>query len=167
MVVLVGVVLVAGAVFFGTIPPSGSVSISHSSTATTTTPSTRSAVSATCTQTESAPLFLIVRNDNGTPIPSQPLTIQAHLFTQLVYNSNLDSCIFVYSTHSWMNRTGTDGKIELGWTGNYFNITTVYLGRTYQVNAEAEGAESAECVTLSLPSGSVNTTYAGMFDYQC
>ena len=123
--------------------------------------------SATCIQTLSAPLYLIVKNDSGSPIPNQPLTIQAHLLEGFAYNSTTNQCGAVLSTHLWMNETGADGKIELGMTGDVFNITTAYLGKTYQVNADAEGAESAECVTLSLPSGAVTTTFAGTFKYQC
>jgi hypothetical protein len=122
---------------------------------------------ATCVQTLSAPLYLIVKNDNGTPIPDQTLSIQAHLLEGFAYNSTTDKCDAVSSSHSWTNHTRADGKIELGMTGDVFNITTTYLGKTYQVNADAEGAESAECVTLSLPSGAVNTTYAGFQKYQC
>jgi len=106
-------------------------------------------------------------NDSGAPIPNQPLTIQAQLIKGFTFNSTTGRCDPVFSTHLWMNRTGTDGKIELGMTGDRFNITTSYLGKIYQVAADAEGAESAECVTLSLPSGAVNTTFSGMFDCQC
>jgi len=132
-----------------------------------TTTEAQTTTTVTCVQTLSAPLYLIVKNDNGAPIPDQPLTIQAHLLVGFVYNSTTGRCDSILSTHRWMNETGSDGKIELGWTGDVFNITTTYLGRTYQVNADAEGAESAECVTLSLPSGGVNTTFAGQFKYQC
>jgi len=121
----------------------------------------------TCVQTLSAPLYLIAEDDNGAPIPNQPVTIQAHLLAGFAYNSTTGMCDSILSTHIWMNETGSDGKLELGMTGDVFNITTNYLGRTYQVNADAEGAESAECVTLSLPSGEVNTTFAGAFKYQC
>jgi hypothetical protein len=121
----------------------------------------------TCVQTLSTPLYLIVKNDSGAPIPDQPLSIQAHLLEGFAYNTATNQCEVVRSTHAWMNETGPDGKIELGMTGDVFNITTNFLGRTYQVSAEAEGAESAECVTLSLPSGTVNTTFAGQFQYQC
>ena len=124
-------------------------------------------VYATCIQTASAPLYLIVKNDSGAPIPSQPLSIQAHLLQGFTYNSTAAMCEAIRSTHLWMNYTGSDGKIELGMTGDTFNITTSYLGKTYQVNADAEGAESAECITLSLPSGGLNTTFAGQFKYQC
>jgi len=124
-------------------------------------------VYATCIQTVSAPLYLIVKNNSGAPIPSQPLSIQAHLLEGFAYNKTTNECDAIRSTHLWMNETGSDGKIELGMTGDVFNITTIYLGRTYQVNADAEGAESAECVTLSLPLGAVNMTYAGQFQYQC
>ena len=41
-------------------------------------------VYATCIQTASAPLYLIVKNDSGAPIPSQPLSIQAHLLGNIV-----------------------------------------------------------------------------------
>jgi hypothetical protein len=122
---------------------------------------------ATCIQTLSAPLYLIVKNDTGTPIPNQPLTIQASLYEGSNYNSTAGGCIPFYSTHNWTNESGPNGKIELGMTGDSFAISTVYLGKTYQITANANGAESAECVTLSLPSGSVNTTYSGMFDYTC
>ena len=128
---------------------------------------THSTTSVACVQTLSAPLYLIVKNDSGAPIPNQPLTIQAHLLEGFAYNSTTDNCDAIRSTHLWMNETGPDGKIELGMTGDSFNITTSYLGKTYQVNADAEGAESAECVTLSLPSGAVNMTFAGTFKYQC
>jgi len=126
-----------------------------------------SATTVTCVQTLSAPLYLIVKNDSGAPIPNQLLSIQAHLLEGFAYNPTTNECNTMLSTHLWMNETGSDGKIELGMTGDVFNITTTYLGRTYQVNADAEGAESAECVTLSLPSGAVNMTYAGQFQYQC
>ena len=129
--------------------------------------STQPTTSATCVQTLSAPLYLLVKNDSGAPIPNQPLTVQAHLLEGFAYNSTTERCNAIRSTHLWMNETGSDGKIELGMTGDFFNITTSYLGKTYQVNADAEGAESAECVTLSLPSGGVNTTFAGQFKYQC
>ena len=129
--------------------------------------STQPTTSVTCIQTLSAPLYIIVKNDSGAPIPDQPLTIQAHLLEGFAYNSTTNECNAIFSTHLWMNETGSDGKMELGMTGDVFNITTTYLGRTFQVNADAEGAESAECVTLSLPSGAVNTTYAGQFQYQC
>ena len=85
----------------------------------------------------------------------------------MVYNSTTDECETIRSTHLWTNRTGSDGMIERGMTGDVCNITTNYLGKTYHVNADAEGAESAECVTLSLPSGLVNTSFAGNFDYRC
>jgi len=126
-----------------------------------------SATTVTCVQTLSAPLYLIVKNDTGTPIPNQPLSIQAHLLEGFTYDSTAEKCEAILTAHLWMNYTGSDGKIELGMTGDTFNITTSYLGKTYQVNADAEGAESAECVTLSLPSGAVNTTFAGTFKYQC
>ena len=122
---------------------------------------------ATCVQTLSAPLYLIVKNDTGAPIPNPPLTIQAQLLKGFAYNSSTGRCDAVFSTHFWMNTTGSDGKIELGMTGDRFNITTTYFGKTYQLAVDAEGAESAECVTLNLPSGSVNTIFASMFDYQC
>ena len=123
--------------------------------------------SGTCTQTASAPLYLIVKNDSGAPISNQSLSIQAHLLGGLTYISATDLCNAVYSIHNWLNKTGSDGKIELGMTGDVFNITAIYQGRTYHVNADAEGAESAECVTLSLPSGLVNTTSPGLFNFQC
>ena len=132
-----------------------------------TTTEAQTQTAATCVQTLSAPLYLIVKDDNGSPIPNQPLTIQAHLLEGLAYNATTNECEAIRSTHFWMNETGSDGKIELGMTGDVFNITTNYIGRTYQVNTDAEGAESAECVTLSLPSGAVNMTYAGQFRYQC
>ena len=133
----------------------------------TTQDTSVTATSATCIQTASAPLYLTVENDNGTPIPNQPLSIQAHLLEGFVYNSATGRCDPVLSTLIMVTSTGTDGRIELGMTGDTFNITTSYLGRTYHVNAAAQGAESAECVTLSLPSGSMNTTFAAMFTYQC
>jgi hypothetical protein len=129
--------------------------------------STQPTTSATCIQTVSAPLYLIVKNDSGAPIPNQPLSIQAHLLVGFAYNWTTGMCDAILSTHLWTNETGSDGKIELGMTGDVFNITTSYLGRSYQVNTDAEGAESAECVTLSLPSGIVTTTFAGTFKYQC
>jgi len=132
-----------------------------------TTTEAQTTTTVTCVQTLLAPLYLIIKNDSGAPIPDQPLTIQAHLLVGFTYNWATGRCDSILSTHLWMNETGSDGKIELGMTGDVFNITTIYLGRTYQVNADAEGAESAECVTLSLPSGAVNMTYAGQFQYQC
>ncbi len=122
---------------------------------------------ATCVQALSAPLYLIVKNDTGTPLPNLPLTIQANLYEGSNYNSTTNRCEPVYTTHNWTNATGSNGKIELGMTGDWFIISTVFAGKTYQITANANGAESAECVTLSLPSGSVSTTYPGMFDYQC
>jgi len=125
------------------------------------------ATTATCVQTLSAPLYLIVKNDTGDPIPTQPLSIQAHLLEGFTFNPITGECDAMHSTHVWRNETGPDGKIELGATGDIFNITTSYLGKTYQTSIDAEGAESAECVTLNLPSGSVTTTFAGVFKYQC
>jgi len=133
----------------------------------TTSTEVQTSTTATCVQTLSAPLYLIVKDDNGTPIPDQPLTIQAHLLEGFAYNTTTNECDAIRSTHLWMNETGSDGKIQLGMTGDVFNMTALYLGRTYHVNADADGAESAECVTLSLPSGAVNTTFAGQFKYQC
>ena len=144
----------------------GDLGITHFNVAASSQGTTRT-TSVTCVQTLSAPLYLVVKDDNGTPIPNQPLSIQAHLLEGFSYNSRTDSCDSILSTHVWTNETGSDGKIELGVTGDVFNITTSYLGKTYYVNAHAEGAESAECVTLSLPSGAVSTTYAGQFQYQC
>jgi hypothetical protein len=161
VVLVVAILAVAGEAYLIGVSSTITTS-SKSSTATT-----QSTASATCVQTLSAPLYLIVRNDSGAPIPNQPLSIQAHLLEGFAYNSTTDRCDEIRSTHLWMNETGSDGKIELGATGDVFNITTSFLGRTYHVNADAEGAESAECVTLSLPSGAVNTTFAGSFVYQC
>jgi hypothetical protein len=129
--------------------------------------STESTTGVACVQTASGPLFLIVKDNSGAPIPYQPLAIQAHLLEGFTYDSTTGKCNAMRSTHVWMNETGPDGKIELGMTGDVFNITTSYLGKTYRVNADAEGAESAECVTLSLPSGAVNVTFTGTFTYQC
>jgi hypothetical protein len=128
---------------------------------------TRHPTTIVCTQLESEPLYLTVKHDNGTPIPNQPLTIQAHLLVGSVYNSTTNGCDSILSTHAWTNETGSTGQIELGWTGDVFNITTSYLGRTYHVNADAEGAESPECVTLSLPSGAVNDSFAPLFSSHC
>jgi hypothetical protein len=143
--------------------PATYVAISSTYRTQSTSPST----TVTCIQTASAPLYLIVKNDGGAPIPNQPLSIQAHLLEGFAFNTTTNQCEAVRSTHAWINETGPDGKIELGMTGDVFNVTTNYLGRTYQVNAEAEGAESAECVTLSLPSGTVNTTFTSTFTYLC
>src|SRR5579863_5333214 len=117
------------------------VTLCHS--VSTYTPPNSSTV--TCVQTLSAPLYLIVKTDTGTPIPNQPLTIQANLYEGSNYNSTVGGCIPVYSTHNWINETGPNGKIELGVTGDSFVISTVYLGKTYQLTANANGAESAEC----------------------
>jgi len=100
--------------------------------------STQPTTSATCVQTLSAPLYLIVKNSSGTSIPNQPLTIQAHLLEGFAYNSTTNECDAIRATHLWMNETGPNGKIELGMTGDFFNITASYLGKTYQVNADAE-----------------------------
>jgi len=139
--------------------PSTSTGSSSEKTQTTT--------SVTCLLTVNAPLYLIVKNDSGIPIPNQPLSIQAHLLEGFAYNSTTGECDAIHSTHVWSNLTGTDGKIELGFTDDTFNITTNYLGKAYQVNAVAGGAESAECLTLNLPSGIVKTTFSAPFSYQC
>ena len=162
---VVAILASAGAGYFIGIDSTPNTFTKSSSAATQA--STQRTTSVTCVQTLSAPLYLIVKNDSGTPIPDQPLTIQAHLLEGFAYNWATGRCDSILSTHLWTNETGSDGKIELGMTGDVFNITTIYLGGTYQVNADAEGAESAECVTLSLPSGAVNMTYAGQFQYQC
>ena len=161
------VAILAGAVVGYFIGVNSTLNTSMKSSSVETRASTQLTNPVTCVQTLSAPLYLIVKNDSGTPIPNQPLTIQAHLLEGFAYNSATGICGSILSTHLWMNETGSIGKIELGVTGDVFNITTSYLGKTYQVNADAEGAESAECVTLSLPSGAVNMTYAGQFQYQC
>ncbi len=158
---VVAIIASAGVGYFVGVNSTPSTSTSSSSE------TTQSTTSVICVQTLSAPLYLTVKNDSGASIPNQPLAIQAHLLEGFAYNSTTARCEAIRSTHLWMNYTGPDGKIELGMTGDAFNITTSYLGRTYQVNADAEGAESAECVTLSLPSGAVNTTFAGTFKYQC
>lgn len=166
---VVVVIASAGVGYFVGVNHATSTSASSPSSKSTGTLSetTQSTVSVTCVQTLSAPLYLIVKDDNGTPIPDQPLSIQARLLVGLAYNSTTESCDRILSTQLWANETGSDGKIELGATGDIFNVTTSYLGKTYYVNADAEGAESAECITLSLPSGAVNTTFAGLFQYQC
>ncbi len=120
-----------------------------------------------CVPTLSAPMYLTVSNSSGAPIPNQQLSVYAQLLEGLAYNSTTGKCEPIRSLRAWTNDTGSDGKIELGTTGDAFVITTRYLGKTYQINATAEGAESAECVTLSLPTGNVSTTFADPFDYQC
>lgn len=158
---VVAIIASAGAGYFAGVNSTLSTSMSSSSE------TTQSTTSVACIQTLSAPLYLFVKNDNGTPIPNQPLSIQAYLLEGFAYNSKTESCDRILSTRVWNNETGAGGKIELGVTGDVFSITTSYLGKTYYVNTDAEGAESAQCVTLSLPSGVVNTTYAGFQKYQC
>jgi len=169
-IVVAAVALSATALSYSTFETTVTKTVSTTVTASHTIPTTSSThptTTVTCYQTASAPLFLMVKKDNGASIPNQSLSIQAHLLEGLVYNSTTHECEAVLSTHLWTNKTSSDGMIELGMTGDVFNITTGYLGKTYHVNADAEGAESAECVTLSLPSGLVNTSFAGTFDYRC
>lgn len=121
-----------------------------------------------CYLSVNGPLYLIVKNDSGAPIPNQPLSIQAHLLEELVAYSTPGECHPIYSTHTWSNKTGSAGMMFLGNTDDFFNITTTYLGRTYHVNAVDGATLNAECVTLSLPSGVTNTTFSAPYgNYQC
>jgi hypothetical protein len=175
VVLVVLVMLVAGSLgvgyLFGSMQSATKTGInSTASTSESSTGSsleTRHPTTIVCTQLESEPLYLTMKYDNGTPIPNQPLIIQAHLLVGAVYNSTTSMCDSILSTRTWTNETGSAGQIELGQTGDFFNITTGYLGRTYHVNADAGGAESPECVTLSLPSGAVNDSFAPLFSSHC
>jgi hypothetical protein len=64
-------------------------------------------------------------------------------------------------------QTNANGSIEVCCTGSTFFFKFAYFGAEYQLNATAEGAESAECVTFFIPSAATTTTNSSHFYYQC
>ena len=121
-----------------------------------------------CIQLESEPLFLTVRNgSSGHPF--------SHLEVQVKESTPADLCS--PSGPSTTENLGAmyadvNGTIEVCCTGSTFFFSIPYLngsyfGSGYSVNSTATGAESVQCVTLSLPGGSVTTTYGAQFQDHC
>ena len=132
----------------------GSVSVSGSSALST------------CTQLETAPLFLTIKAaSTGDPINSVPITVQKLTPQNLCEdNGNAGS----NSSDLGTMETDVNGTIELQCcSGDEFLFNITYSGTSYYFNAISEGAESAECITLFLPTLETTTTYSPQFQYEC
>jgi hypothetical protein len=156
------VYLTPGNFSVSTLIPSGSATPAQSCSQTQQTTST-SPTSPACIQTESEPLFLIIRNTStGSPIGSVPVQVTESTPNDLCSptsgNSTKDLSIL---------STDINGTIEVCCTGSTFFFGVTYLGGDYQITSTAEGAESVQCVTLYIPSGVTNTTFAPQFQDHC
>ncbi len=137
---------------------------------TTTGPQTTSSSSTTitmftttCIRLDSEPLFLIVKNSStGSPINSVP--VQAKDSTP----DDLCSATSANTTKSLgILSTDINGTIQVCCTGSTFFFNVTYMGGSYQVTSTAEGAESVQCVTLYIPSGTTSTTFSPTFQTHC
>ena len=140
------------------------VQIAYTGTSCVTTlTSTSSTFTATCVQLESEPLFLIVKNSStGSPIGSVPVQVKESTPTDLCSptSGNTTKSLGVLSTD-------LNGTIQVCCTGSTFSFNATYLGQSYQVTSTAEGAESVQCVTLYIPSGTTTTTFSPTFQDHC
>ena len=114
----------------------------------------------TCEQLESAPLFLIVRN-SSTQAPIAGVHVSVSQWDPAECPSALGAGIH------FEEYTNSDGSVEVCCTGAQFVFQFIYLGHQYQVSATDEGAEAAECVTISVPSGITQTSFGPLLESVC
>jgi hypothetical protein len=92
-----------------------------------------SSATSTCTQTESEPLYFIIRNSTtANPIGEVPVHVDESTPLDLCSPGDGNS-----TTLSTMD-TNANGTIEVCCTGSTFVFSIAYLGGNYQVNSTAE-----------------------------
>ena len=177
VVVLVGLV---GAIGLGSLRPPASSSqlppgtnsstVSTSATGFQTTlsssPASLSTVTmftTTCIRLDSEPLFLIVKNSStGSPINSVPVQVRESTPNDLcsAASGNTSKSLGILSTN-------INGTIQVCCTGSTFFFNVTYMAESYQVASTAQGAESAQCVILYIPSGTTSTSFSPTFQNHC
>jgi hypothetical protein len=114
-------------------------------------------------QLESAPLYLVIKNSStAKPMGSVPVQVEKATPTNWCPNQTQTAL-----TNLGTMETNANGSIEVCCTGSTFYFGIQYKGANHQLNATAEGAESAECVTFYMPSTISTITYTQLFHYQC
>lgn len=143
--------------------PSGRTNVTFATSFQMTCSPTTSTTATSCVQLESEPLDFIIRNStNRSPISAVPVQVNE--------STPLDPCSPNGSNSTkdlGILDTNANGTIQVCCTGSTFFFSVAYLGRNYQVNSTAEGAESVQCVTLYIPSAVTNTTFGPPLQGHC
>jgi hypothetical protein len=114
-----------------------------------------------CIVTMASPLVIYVKiSSSRSPVVSLPVSVSERAFQDTTCGPGPLASLGVLFTDAV-------GSISVCCTADEFFFNFTFGGMAYNFNETANGAESAECVTVSVPSFNITIAYSPIFHTSC